>query len=272
MTATSGRRAITAPFTLTLALATREARGIDPPDDRDKALPCRPTIACTADFVRPGTFELESGVIYRSLPGASRATRQWTFPFLAKLTMAEWVQLQVGSNGATFVDGDAPARYLDNVAVGAKLHLHDQTDFTPSLSLSAAASIPTWDDQEGYARAYDATFLGYVTKDFGPLHADFNTGVTVLDLDTSARPQPMAALALSASLPPPFGAMAEAYYFSDASAVAMRDGGLLFAVTHSPRPWLVFDAGGDVGWFSATRAYSVFIGMSIAPVVLWRPR
>jgi len=65
--------------------------------------------------------------------------------------------------------------------------------------------------------------------------------------------------------------MGEAYYFSNAAPVAPRDGGLLFAFTHSPRSWIVFDLGADIGWFPTTRAYSLFVGMSIIPVVLWRP-
>jgi hypothetical protein len=64
--------------------------------------------------------------------------------------------------------------------------------------------------------------------------------------------------------------MAEAYSFSDAAPVGPRDGGFLFAVSHSPRTWLVFDAGGDLGSFPSTRAYSVFIGASFIPAVLWR--
>jgi hypothetical protein len=49
-----------------------------------------------------------------------------------------------------------------------------------------------------------------------------------------------------------------------------RDGGFLFAFTHSPRSWLVFDIGGDVGMFPSTRQYSVFLGVSFVPVVLWQ--
>jgi hypothetical protein len=45
--------------------------------------------------VPPGTFELEGGSLFRRL-GASG--RQWSLPFLAKLTLVERAQLQVGSN------------------------------------------------------------------------------------------------------------------------------------------------------------------------------
>jgi hypothetical protein len=278
---------------LVLAIALREGRAsaVETPDDRDKALPCRPTIACTADFVPPGTIDVETGVLFRHLGGGAAApagatsgggvrgegldagatgvTRQWSFPFLVKLTLAPWVQLQAGSNGYTAARGDAPAGFFDDAVVGAKFHFHDQTAATPSLSFSADVSIPTFPGL-GYERTYDAFFAAYVTKDIGYVHADFNAVLNVWRFDARPLEQGLVALALTANVPPPFGVMGEAYCESDASPVASRDGGFLFAFTHSPRPWLIFDMGGDVGWFPSTRSYSVFIGMSFIPAVLWR--
>jgi hypothetical protein len=245
---------------------TKSARAASLPDDDTKALPCRPTIACTADLVSPGLFELETGMLYRKIDGTAR---QWTFPFLAKLTLAKWVQLQIGSNGYTTAHDGPTARYFDNLSAGVKLHLVDQSSVVPSLSLSAAISVPTVDGV-GYARADDAIALAYVTKDFGPIHADLNVGVTAFRIDGAPIAQEMVALALSANLPAPFAVMAESYYYSDAAPLAARDAGFLFALTHSPKPWLVFDFGGDVGYFPSTRAYSAFVGMTIVPVRLWK--
>jgi hypothetical protein len=107
--------------------------------------------------------------------------------------------------------------------------VHDR----PKPALSATASIPTFRG-EGYLRTYDALFIAYVTKDFGPLHADLNLGENVWRLEGDPRPQHWVALALSMNLPPPFGVMAEGYYFTNASPVATRDGGFLFAIDHSP--------------------------------------
>jgi hypothetical protein len=154
--------------------------------------------------------------------------------------------------------------------VGVKVHLQDQTRAIPSVSVSATASVPIPAPQQGYVRTFDAFLTGYVTKDVGPVHADANVGVNLWRLDGAPLAQGFGALALSVNLPRPFGAMAEAYFFSNAAPIASRDGGLLFALSHSPRPWLVFDFGGDVGWFPSARAYSVFFGMTIVPVVLWR--
>src|SRR5580700_10377762 len=125
-----------AAFLLALAFlaAAETARAVSPPDDDTKSLPCRPTIACTADIVTPGLFELETGMLFRRLDGA----RQWSFPFLAKLTLATFAQLQIGSNGYTTQFDGEPARYFDDLIAGVKLHLVDQRSAVPSLSISGA--------------------------------------------------------------------------------------------------------------------------------------
>ena len=254
---------------LGLALATFAVSGVAGaaagPDGGTKSLPCRPTIACTADIVEPGAFELETGMLFRRLDASGS---QWSFPFLAKLTLARWAQLQVGSNGFTTEHGAGNARFFDDVAPGVKFHLVDQRALTPALSASVALAIPTVSDQLGYDGVYDALFIAYITKDLGPVHADLNLGLSDFALGAgSASLQEWAALALSMNLPPPFGVMVEEYFFADASPWATKDRtGFLFALSASPRPWLVFDFGGDVGYFPSERAYSAFVGMTIVPV------
>jgi hypothetical protein len=229
-----------------------------------RALPCRPTIACTADFVPPGSFEVEMGALFRRVGAEGR---QWTLPLLAKLTLAEWLQAQVGSNGYTVTRGDMPAQYFDDVTAGLKVHLVDQRAIVPSVSVSATASLPTF-PATGYLRTVDALLIAYVTKDLGPIHADWNLGWNAWRIDGDPRAQAWTALALSANLSPIFGVMAETYYFSDAAPIAPRDGGLLFAISHTPRRWLVFDFGGDVGFFPSSRAYSLFLGLTVVPFLL----
>jgi hypothetical protein len=243
----------------------RDAWAASPPGDGTTSLPCRPTIACTADIVKPGLFELETGMLFRRFAGA----RQWSFPFLAKLSLASFAQLQIGSNGYTAQFDGTPARYFDNVNAGLKVHLIDQRRLLPSLSISGAASAPALQQQEGFRPAVDAFLVAYITKDLGPLHADLNLGANDWGMDSTPRAQEWVALALSMALPSPFGLMIENYYFTDAAPFAGRDGGCLFALSMSPRPWLVFDFGGDVGYFPSSRAYSTFVGMTIVPVRLW---
>ncbi len=243
---------------LAVVFAATAARATDI-DEIDRALPCRPTIACTADLVPPGTFEVETGVISRKL---ANDVRQIATPVLAKLTLADWVQAQVGDNGLTFLRGGARATYLDDVEVGAKLHFVDQTKSMPSISVAAYASVPTF-HATGYLRTWDAIAIGYVTKDVGPVHADLNVGGTLFRIEERPLPQPFAALALSMPLVGPAAVMVEGYVFAPAEPAATEDGGLLFALALSPSPWLVFDVGGDVGAYPHTRAYSAFVGATV---------
>jgi len=254
------------PALAALSAPTRaEAAGF--PDDRDRALPCRPTIACTAELTTPGTFEVEAGYNYqRTSTGATLRSS----PFLLKLTFATWGQLQVGSNGYVAAQGDLPARFLDNVTLGLKFLLFGQRGARPALALSGALSVPTWEGQAGYTRLVDALFSAYASKDVGPIHADLNVGLNLFRLEGRPLSQEFVALALSADLVSPFGVMAEGYVFSGAESASARDGGFLFALSHAPRRWLMFDVGGNVGFFPAERAYSVFVGLTVVPAVLWR--
>jgi hypothetical protein len=85
------RRSTYAALGTVFALARQSSADITP-DPSYSALPCRPTIACTADFVPPGVMELESGYIYRRLGSGAN---QSSIPFLLKRTVLEWVQLQI---------------------------------------------------------------------------------------------------------------------------------------------------------------------------------
>jgi len=172
-------------------------------------------------------------------------------------------------NGFTTIRGAAPAQYLDNVGAGVKVHLQDQCAIGPSLAVTALVSVPTF-PSESHLRTYDGFLTGHASKDVGWLHVDWNVGLTVWRLGDAPLAQGFTALALSTSLPPPFSIALEGYAFSDAAPVAPKDGGLRAVLSMSPRSWLVFDVGGDIGFFPSTRSYSVFVGMTIIPVVWWR--
>jgi len=257
-------RALRHLVTVGAALSTRTAFAADLPGDSDRALPCRPTIACTADLAAAGTLEVEAGWNASRQPDA----RTVSFPFLVKQTFTDAVQLQVGSNGFTSIRGAAPTEYLDDIVVGPKFHLRDQGTLAPSLALSAAVGIPTF-AAAGYARNDDAFFTAYASKDIGRLHADLNAGLALWELE-KAKVQSMVALSLSTTVAGPLGALVEGYGMSNAAPVAPRDGGVRFGLTLAPRAWLVFDAGGDVGVFPSTRGSTVFVGVTWVPVVFWR--
>ncbi len=190
------------------AAAPLPAGAVAFPDETYHSLPCRPTIACTADFVPPGVVELEMGYIYRRL---GIGANQHSAPFLLKLTLADWVQFQFGSNGLIKASQPAPALFFDDVTFGLKFHLHDQSDYFPSLSFSTTASLPTV-AAEGYFRTYDLFLVAYVTKDIGWLHADLNLGTNLWRIEKPVSTQPWAALALSVQLPHGLGLMLEGLF------------------------------------------------------------
>lgn len=238
----------------------------DLPDARDHALPCRPTVSCTADIASPGTLEVEGGLLYSRLGGPAN---DWSYPFLLKQTMTRWIQLQVASNGFTTIHADAPIQYLDNVGAGLKVHFLDQGDLSPSLAVTALVTVPTL-KRSGYVRMDDGFLTGHASKDIAWVHVDWNVGLDFWRVNAAPVAQGWTALALSTSLPPPFSVAIEGYAFSDAGPVARRDGGIRLVLGTTPRPWLVFDAGGDAGLFASTRSFSLFVGMTVIPVVLWR--
>jgi hypothetical protein len=249
-----------------VALSSSTARAVEAPNDKDQAKPCRPTITCTADIVAPGQLEVEAGGAYAHGDSLS----QVTFPFLVKLSVATWLQLQVGSNGYTLVRTDPHANYFDNLFAGPKLHLVDQGDILPSLAVSAQVSVPTF-AADGYVRNTDLFFVGYASKDLGPLHVDWNVGLDLWRINDVAEAQGYTSLVLSTQLPANFGVQAEGYIFSAAGSAANRDGGGRGVLTFAARPWLVIDAGGDLGLYPSERGYTFFAGMTVIPVVFWRP-
>jgi hypothetical protein len=260
------RSLILACFVAAGTLITSRSRSAELPDPDVQAKPCRPTISCTADLAVPGALEVETGSLYSKL---SHGGGELTFPVLFKLTLSKLFQLQLGSNGYTSVAGATPVSYFDNIFFGPKLHLVDQGDAWPSLALTAQLSVPTF-SEVGYARNVDAFFTAHASKDLASLHMDLNIGVDAWGIDSSPTAQEFTALALSTSLSSIFGVALEGYVFSNAAPVANRDGGVRVAFSATVRQWMVLDAGGDAGFYPSTRVYSLFFGMTILPVLLWK--
>jgi len=236
---------------------------VTPPNVSDHAVPCRPTVSCTADLASPGTLEVEAGYYFQR---NNDAVASRNFPFLFKQTLNKILQLQVGSNGLTVLTpGGGMSPYFDNVVAGAKLHLGDQGKIAPSLAITALVGIPIHTNLA-------VLVTGHASKDMGPIHADANVGLmaSTLNADNSPVSQAFFAVALSTTLPPPFGIALESYYFSDAPPMYPHDGGVRMAISVTPKPWLVLDFGGDVGFFPSVRSFSAFFGMTIVPVVFWR--
>lgn len=226
-------------------------------------LPCRPTIACTAQIEAPGVLVLEAGYLRKDLAGGT----QHSVPFLLKLSLDERLQLQLGSNGPTFADGSISQRFHDDLTLGAKLRLL-RTDET-ALSVSATASLPIPALQTGYQKTYDMLLAALLSRELPLLvTADLNLGLNVWRLERAPLVQPWAALSLNHPLPLGLTGTAEIYRFRSALPVAARDAGVLFALAWQAADWLVLDGGGDLGLLSAARSLSVFAGFTLTPARL----
>ena len=229
-------------------------------------LPCRPTIACTAELAPEGTLQLELGYLHRALGGG---VAQESVPFLVKLALLDWVEAQVSSNGFTSANGSAPARYHDNIQLGFKASLKGRTGL-PTIGASVQLAVPTPGKQLGYLKATDVLVTGYLTYILpASVEADMNLGANVFHIEGPAQVQPWAALALSRDLPLGFTAMVEGYQFARSLPYTQRDAGLLAALSWTTTDWLVIDAGGDVGLFPQSRRFSIFCGVSLASRKLW---
>jgi len=237
----------------------------EPGEEEVEALPCRPTIACTAEFVPAGYLEVEAGYTGRQLGGGF----QHSTPVILKLTVLEPLQLQVGTNG--WVAQRAESAYLDDFLVAAKLRLAREEGASPALAFSAGLSIPTRSGQQGYVPTYDAQLVAYASKDLGPIHADLNLALNVLDLQGAGIRQPWVALSVSTELAHRYIPMVEGYAFGSGGDLAASDHGLLVALGLAFTRQVVMDVGGDWGMIGQDRRFSLFVGLTVLTPRLWTP-
>lgn len=233
-------------------------------------LPCRPTIACTAELAPAGVLQVELGYLRRDL---GDGVVQHSVPFLLKLTILDRLEAQLGSNGFTASNGALPARYHDDLQAGLKARFSKGAGWWPTLAFSLQLGVPTPGAQRGYVKTVDLLLTGFATEML-PLgfQADLNLGADVLRIEGVAQAQPWAALALSRDLPLGLTAMVETYRFADAAPLARKDAGVLAALSWSLLPWAAFDAGADVSLFPQDRRFSLFAGVTVAATRLWNSR
>ena len=243
----------------------REPDAVDEPmpEARVRALPCRPTIACTAEIVPGGHFEVEAGYALRRTPTASAAVHGAAA--LGKYSVTDRLQLQLGTNNVFLAQTGTATRSFDGAFGGPKLVLVTQGDRTPAIAVSALFGAPTTNDEAAAVRTYDANAWVYVSKDALGFHGDINLGLDTLSLDKKPAIQTLAALAVSRDLAFGFGAMIEGYTFNGGGAYAGHDGGVLTALSFSPMPELVLDAGADTALYRDTRSVTFFAGLTMLP-------
>ncbi len=229
--------------------------------ERVSTLACRPTIACMAEIVPKGFFEVEAGYGGRASAGALAHSGQ----LLLKYSLLDTVQLQLATNNLFLVGQGLAPRAVDGVMPGLKVKFNDQGEVMPSNGISVHVAFPTHGFEGAAQRTIDASAWWYISKDVGPVHGDINFAVNVFDVTHNPTPQGLMTLALSMPIGFGFGVMSEAYtLFGNVEAVPV-DGGWLNAISYSPIPEIAFDAGADVGFYWQTRTVSFFAGITFVP-------
>lgn len=245
-------------FLLTLAVTSRA--GADP----TQTLPCRPTIACTADIVPGGSFELEAGALLRTAAGMAAT---YSAPFLAKLSLTDWAQIQVGSAGPTWSDGQL---VMDVAVFAAKVRLMPQGAWAPSVSLSLGGAFGVTPGSQSYQPIEGVQAALYASRDIGRFHVDVNVGYNGFTVSGSPVTHAYwAAVSTSVAWSSVFGTFHELYYFSPQVVGGGRDAGFLFGVTLSPSPSVMFDIGGDIALVQSTRTANAFFGVTFVTERLW---
>jgi hypothetical protein len=229
--------------------------------DSVEAQPCRPTIACMAEIVPAGYFEVEAG--YGGTQGSSTFAHSGLL--LLKYSLLDRVQLQLATNSLFLAGPGLVPRAFDGVMPGLKVVLNGQGRFMPSNALSAHVMIPTQAFEGAKQQTVDAQGWWYISKDVGLLHADVNLVLNVFDLTGAPIPQGLASLALSFALPKGFGLFTEVYSAFGNADRAPLDGGSLNGISFSPIDEVVFDVGGDIGFYPGTRAFTLFAGVTFVP-------
>ncbi len=165
--------------------------------ERVSTLACRPTIACMAEIVPKGFFEVEAGYGGRASAGALAHSGQ----LLLKYSLLDTVQLQLATNNLFLVGQGLAPRAVDGVMPGLKVKFNDQGEVMPSNGISVHVAFPTHGFEGAAQRTIDASAWWYISKDVGPVHGDINFAVNVFDVTHNPTPQGLMTLALSSSAP-----------------------------------------------------------------------
>ncbi|MFO0594499.1 MAG: hypothetical protein U0228_04325 [Myxococcaceae bacterium] len=199
---------------------------VQPERESVEAQACRPTIACMAEIVPAGYFEVEAGY-YGRQSGSFANSGQ----LLLKYSLLDNLQLQVGTNNVFLAGAGLTPRAFDGVMPGLKWKINDQGTFMPSNAISVHLNMPTHGFADAAQKTWDFQAWWYVSKDIFRVHADFNLMVNVADLRGTPIPQGLATVAVSYDIGRGFGVFSEIYSaFGNAQATPL-DGGSLNGFT-----------------------------------------
>jgi len=111
----------------------------------DGAVPSdRPGFGDTVSLVPKGYFEMESGLRYDNNQGGGDS---YTVPssVLLRTGLTDNIEFRLGFDGYNFNKPGADG--TGNASVGFKIHVADETTYTPAISIQPSISLPAGDDQ-----------------------------------------------------------------------------------------------------------------------------
>jgi hypothetical protein len=248
---TRARNPVALAVVLTGILAATSSRAAE---SDVQVLPCRPTIACTADIVPAGVFEVETGTLSRFAHGSAMAV-----PILGKLSLTSWFQAQVGTSG---LSSSSTGTFVDLVTGLGKFRVLEQGEWSPSVAFTVGGSVAVTPESTTYAPAQGFQAAGLASRDFGRFHVDVNGGYSADVGDKTVTHAGWGALSTSFTWTSRIGTFHEVYYLGSPRPRVPKDGGVLFGLAYSPRPDFMVDVGADVGFFPDDRAVSAFFGIT----------
>jgi hypothetical protein len=236
-----------------LALGTLAARPAHAESDIP-VLPCRPTVACTADIVPAGVVEVETGTLSRFAAQSALAV-----PILAKLSLSSWFQAQLGTNG---LSSSSTGTFVDLVTGIGKFRVLEQGDWNPSVAFTLGGSLAVKPESATYAPTQGFQAGALASRDFGRFHVDVNGGYSADVGDKTLTHTGWGAVSTSLTWNRWIGTFHEVYYLGAPRPRVPQDGGFLFGIAYSPRPEFMLDLGADIGFFPDDRAVSAFFGVT----------
>lgn len=240
-----------------LTSATRAA-DTEPSDAELRATPYRPTVSNPAALPVPRHFEWEAGGLASY---GHDSDRHVSVPFLLKYAFNPDIGVLVG--GESFVSdraaGDTQNGWGDTTV---ELKYHHAVSDSTALGVEAGAKLPTASADLGSGHT-DFTANGIVSTQASGFDVDINASYPRLGITDARTNRGVLGWAIAAShdLAKQWGVAAE---FSGAEqSGAPNHSQFLAAVSFTPEPTVVLDAGALAGLDRAAPRYGVFAGLTV---------